>query len=95
VTRRAAQLQNLKRYGLTEADYDMMLEVQEYSCALCHEPEEKLRADGSEMPLSVDHCHETGRVRGLLCHRCNTALGLFREDPEVLRRALEYLGHRI
>ena len=41
-----------------------------------------LRADGSEMPLSVDHCHETGKVRGLLCHRCNTAIGLLRDDPE-------------
>lgn len=70
-----------------------MLEVQDYACAICGEMEDKLREDGTEQPLSVDHCHVSGRVRGLLCHRCNTALGLFRDDPEVLKRAIEYLGH--
>lgn len=41
--------------------------------------------------LAVDHDHETGVVRGLLCHKCNTAIGLLRDDPEVLRRAADYL----
>jgi hypothetical protein len=97
VARRENQIQNLKRYGLTQASYEDLLEIQEYTCAICYQHEERLREDGTEMPLSVDHCHkreaEDGYmlVRGLLCHRCNTALGLFREDPEVMQRAIDYL----
>jgi hypothetical protein len=41
--------------------------------------------------LSVDHCHDTGRVRGMLCHRCNMAIGLFREDPAFIAESLVYL----
>jgi len=99
VSRRIRQLHNLKRYGLSQDDFDAMLEIQEYACAICLETEDRLRADGTEMPLSVDHCHRTERdtgvikVRGLLCARCNTALGLFRDDPEALRRAIDYLGY--
>ncbi len=48
-------------------------------------------ADHHEAKLMVDHDHTTGEVRGLLCHNCNRAIGLLREDPERLRRAIEYL----
>lgn len=55
-------------------------------CAIC------LRKDGEDVRrLAVDHCHETERLRGLLCGRCNAGIGLLGENPEVLRRAIEYL----
>lgn len=93
MSRRNGQLHHLQStYGLAEDDYEAMAEIQEYTCAICYQPETKKRDDGTEQPLSVDHDHETGRVRGLLCHRCNVALGLFRDDVESLKRAVEYLG---
>ena len=65
-----------------------MLAEQEGGCAICGEPPKT-------SALHVDHCHDTGRVRGLLCFRCNSALGNFREDPAILTAALDYLAqHR-
>lgn len=66
----------LERYGLAER--------QGYRCAACGVPDER----GS---LHVDHCHETGKVRGLLCGNCNRAIGLFQDNPAALRAAAEYL----
>lgn len=72
-------------YGITPLQYQAMVVAQDGRCAICQdEPGPRL--------LSVDHDHETGAVRSLLCGRCNTGLGLFRDRPEVLRRAAEYLG---
>jgi len=48
-------------------------------------------AEKPKYKLAVDHCHETGRIRGLLCHRCNTSLGLMRDNPALLERASVYL----
>lgn len=69
-------------YGITESDYDRMLAEQNGTCAIC---------GATESPLAVDHDHETGAVRGLLCQRCNTGLGQMRDDPEILRAAADYL----
>jgi hypothetical protein len=70
-----------RRYGVTPEVWAEMLERQGGVCALCEEKKE----------LHVDHCHETKKVRGLLCMTCNTALGKFKDDPEVLRRAIAYI----
>jgi hypothetical protein len=70
-------------YGITKSDYDAMYAEQAGCCAIC--------GRGSPV-LHVDHDHTTGGVRALLCSRCNTALGLFGESPDVLRAALRYLG---
>lgn len=73
---------NLKtRYGLTEADYDEMLEKQRGLCALC--------GDEMKRPV-VDHCHETGKVRGILCHPCNIKLPAI-EDMGWVMLAWGYL----
>jgi len=72
-----------KNYGITPEQYDEMLERQGGGCAICGKPP-------GETALHVDHCHETGRVRGLLCFSCNAGLGQFHHDPELLGRALEY-----
>lgn len=73
------------RYGITIDCFDTLLEQQEGLCAIC-------RTDnwGKRGPV-VDHHHATHVVRALLCHGCNTALGLFKEDPEVLKRAAMYV----
>lgn len=68
-----------------------MVVAQDGRCAICRE-EETATARGRVRSLAVDHDHETGAVRGLLCSRCNTALGLFRDNPALLLEAIAYLG---
>jgi hypothetical protein len=72
-----------RAYGISIKDYNAILASQGNRCAIC-------RAEADET-LTVDHCHVTGRVRGLLCSPCNRALGFFEDSPERLRRAAEYL----
>jgi hypothetical protein len=73
------------KFGLTPDEYDRILQAQGGVCALC----ESSPTQG--ISLHVDHDHGTGEIRGLLCMRCNNALGLFREDPDVLKRAARYV----
>lgn len=77
------------KYGLTIDEYDAMAVAQDGRCAICHRVETK-RNNGRTQPLSVDHDHETGAVRGLLCSRCNSMLAFF-EDLELHAAATEYL----
>lgn len=75
-----------KQYGISADDYWSMLAKQNGCCLICyHKPSTGARR------LAVDHCHTTGKVRGLLCSRCNTALGLFRDNPMMLEAAKRYL----
>ena len=74
-----------RKYGITIADYDRMFEEQGGVCAICGQPRPE------ERTLHVDHDHETGVIRGLLCFRCNNALGDFREEYELFQRAADYL----
>src|SRR5882724_3458295 len=76
----------LKQYGLTVAEYDLLLTTQDGKCAICHRAEWK-RQHGKLRRLSVDHDHATGRRRALLCHRCNGLLGHAEDDAAVLRAA--------
>lgn len=69
------------KYGLTNAEYDKLLAEYGYACAICF---------GDDV-LCVDHCHETGRVRGILCVRCNSGIGFLRDSAELVKRAAEYL----
>ena len=77
----------MRKYGITEKYYNTLLEGQRWRCAICRIY--KHGTDGKR--LAVDHCHETGKVRGLLCHMCNNALGLLRDDTEIINNALKYL----
>jgi hypothetical protein len=74
-----------RKYGMTIADYDRMFEHQGGVCAICGKP----RPD--ERTLHVDHDHATGVIRGLLCFRCNNALGDFDEEYELFQMAADYL----
>lgn len=73
-----------RSYGLTEDTYSEMLAAQDGGCAICGRPPSTRR-------LAVDHDHLTGEVRGLLCSRCNTALGLFEDASDRLDAAAHYL----
>jgi hypothetical protein len=77
----------LRYYGITVRDYEAMFDAQRGVCAICGEPPSKDRRHD----LAVDHCHDTGTVRGLLCLRCNAGLGQFDDSPDLLRRASEYV----
>jgi hypothetical protein len=72
-------------YGLSVEDYEGILEAQDYACLLCG----KVNRNGAR--LSVDHDHKTGDIRGLLCTRCNSALGQLYDDYLLVQRAAEYL----
>jgi hypothetical protein len=73
-------------YGLTPEQWDQMLTDQGNSCFLCHATE-----PGNKSGWHTDHCHTTKKVRRILCYRCNTGLGKFKEDPELLERAAAYI----
>jgi len=75
----------LSVYGLSQEEYDAMLDRQGGVCAICRKKPDKGK------PLCVDHCHVTGLVRGLLCHKCNSVLAFGHDDPDILRAAIAYL----
>lgn len=77
-----------RRYGVCNKEYKKMLEQQCGQCAICGTNKPKTRGKTS---FCVDHCHETGLVRGLLCSECNTGLGKFKDKIEFLEKAIEYL----
>ncbi|HAM41948.1 MAG TPA: hypothetical protein DCP69_11645 [Candidatus Omnitrophica bacterium] len=73
-----------KLYGISMEEYDRWLEAQNGRCAICE-------AEPSRRMLAVDHDHETGKIRGLLCTRCNVAIGGLNDNPALLRKAIVYL----
>lgn len=80
----------LRKFGMTKADYDAMLEAQGGGCAICGTTEGLVHR-GRVQRLPIDHCHKTEKVRGVLCTNCNNGLGRFKDDPALLRRAADYL----
>ena len=75
-----------KKYGLTAEAWDALFEAQGRSCAVCQSTDPRAKRG-----WHVDHCHETGAVRGILCAGCNTGLGHFRDDIDALSKAIAYL----
>jgi len=82
---------NLRKYGLTPDSYAKLIEEQDNRCAICQQPETVLGTGGEIKNLAIDHNHETGQTRGLLCNNCNRALGLFQDSAELLERAIKYV----
>jgi hypothetical protein len=78
-----ARMKTLERYGLTPATYEALRTTQGGVCAICQQAPKRL--------LHVDHCHTSGKVRGLLCGPCNRALGLLNDNAKTLRAAASYL----
>ena len=75
-----------KLYGMTGEEYNHLYNLRDGCCWICGRHQRALKKR-----LCVDHDQTTGLVRGLLCSQCNTALGLFRDDPEILKKAISYV----
>lgn len=75
-----------RTYGISLKEYKVLLEDQNNACAIC-----KREASVFKKSLAVDHCHDSGKIRGLLCGSCNRGIGLLQESAEVLTNAVEYL----
>ena len=91
--RKYQRVSNLrKKFGLSVAEYDAMAGQQNNLCAICGEPETFIHKASKEIArLAVDHCHITGQIRKLLCKRCNTGLGLFKDNLAILSSVIVYL----
>lgn len=92
VKKRARDIHLMYSFGITQGDYDAILKSQNYSCAICgiHYTDVRVTS-GRTGYLAVDHCHETGGIRGLLCNRCNLALGFLGDSQDLLHKAAKYL----
>ena len=83
---------NLKhKYGVDLDWYTKKFEEQNNSCAICESTINKTTGAREFWNFSVDHCHKTGKVRGILCNNCNRALGLLMDSPTLLRKAANYV----
>lgn len=81
------QIQQIcSKFGITEKEYHQLFKAHEYRCAICRQP------CSSGRQLAIDHDHETGEIRGLLCGVCNRSLGGFQDDPELLKKDIDYLS---
>jgi hypothetical protein len=80
-----------RKYGISLDDYAALLERQGGKCAICKATEPRGRAGHFGPVFHVDHCHQTGRIRGLLCSTCNPGLGAFGDSVERLQAAIDYL----
>ena len=81
----------IRTYGITADEYYEILAAQNGKCSIC-ESQEVNNSRISSGKLFIDHCHETGKVRGLLCSKCNHAIGLLNDDVDLLQKAISYLN---
>jgi len=75
------------KYNISLDDYYRLLERQDYACAICNSP-----IEAGNKSAHIDHCHSSGKVRGVLCHGCNTGIGLLKEDISIMKKAIDYLN---
>lgn len=79
----------VREYGITIDDYDRMMQEQEGVCAICRQ------TSAVHKKLAVDHCHDTSKIRGLLCENCNRGIGMFRNSTNLLSNAIDYLDRSL
>lgn len=92
MSKEAQRHYGLKRhYGISIADYAEMYRKQDGKCSICHQPELSKDRQGNVRVLAVDHCHDTGAVRELLCYACNSMLGQAKDNVEVLLAGADYI----
>lgn len=80
-----------RKYGMTLSDYLQMYHNQQGTCKICKSPFEIQMENAWNKTANVDHCHTTGKIRGLLCNNCNRGIGHLKDSPDLLRAAAEYL----
>jgi hypothetical protein len=85
--RKTREWNRLKATGFTQEDFDSKLYEQGGKCAICG------TTDSGSMAFHADHDHKTGQKRGVLCHKCNTGLGLLKDDINILCSAINYINH--
>ncbi len=79
-------------FGITLEEYNMMFDLQKGVCGICGKEEQRVNPwTNRPRNLAVDHNHETGKIRGLLCAACNTGIGLLGDSSEILNKAINYL----
>lgn len=78
----------IRHYKITSAEYEILLLSQNSKCAICKASETGRK---KQKHFPVDHDHKTGKIRGLLCDQCNKGLGHFKDDPEIMERAIQYV----
>jgi hypothetical protein len=84
-----------KRYGISIEEFDAILAQQGGVCAICGQDEPDAHGrTGTKFKLSIDHCHDSNEIRGILCNRCNRAIGLLNDDVDLLKKAIEYLERK-
>lgn len=82
------------RYGISEYEYEDMLISCENKCMICGEKEKAIdKRTGKKYALAIDHCHDSGKVRGILCSSCNIGIGLFNDNVDKLKNAINYLNN--
>ena len=82
-------------YGITLAEYEVLFTKQNGVCAICERPEKTIdKKQNKARRLAVDHCHSTNKIRGLLCFECNTGIGKFGDNPQLIERAANYVRNK-
>lgn len=82
---------NPTQYGITIEKFNDMVKDQNNLCKICLKPETAFNVSGKKRRLAIDHCHKTGKVRGLLCGKCNNGIGNLKDSIEILERTIMYL----
>ena len=83
--------ESLRKLQLKNEDFIKLNEEHNGLCKICNNPETSKSRNGGIKRLAIDHCHNSGKIRGLLCHDCNTMLGKTKDDINLLQAAIEYL----
>ena len=88
-----AKVERTNKYNISENEIELLAEKQQHCCAICNKPETSLNSKRTTVQnLAIDHCHKTGKIRGLLCSNCNIAIGKFKENIDLLNNAIKYLN---
>ena len=86
-----------RKYNLSVEDYEGLLITQNYGCKICGsvKANREWKIKAQRIDLFVDHCHTTGKVRGLLCNKCNVGLAMFNENLDTMSSAIAYLQENV